>query len=86
MTNIDFKNKYGKREFNDMCKYVIEELSIAKAQKQLGGFKINNTKKYVRFFINNKSICIEFATIFQIGCEKIEKYLTLKGSEKSEES
>lgn len=50
MTNVDFIKRYGKREFIDMCKYIPQSLFLAKAQKKIGGFKINNTKKYVKFY------------------------------------
>jgi len=76
MNNIDFINKYGKREFIDMCKYIPMELSLAKAQRQIGGFKINNSKKRVKFYRKNKdSIYLDFATIFDLGCNNIQKYI-----------
>ena len=48
--NIDFINEYGKREFYDMCSYIQQDLSLAKAQRQIGGFKVNNSKKRVKFY------------------------------------
>lgn len=76
MKNIDFIKQYGKREFLDMCRYIPMELSVARMQKQIGGFKINNTKKKVKFFRKDKeSIYLDFATIFNIGCDKLQKYI-----------
>lgn len=76
MNNIDFINEYGKREFIDMCKYIPMELSLAKAQRKIGGFKINNSKKRVKFYRNNReSVCLDFATIYYIGCSKLKKYI-----------
>ena len=76
MTNVDFIKRYGKREFIDMCTYIPQSLCLAKVQEKIGGFKINNTKKYVKFYRKGKeSKNIEFATIFSIGCDKLQKYL-----------
>lgn len=76
MKNIDFIKKYGKREFIDICKYVPMQLSLAKTEKKIGGFKINNSKKYVKFYRKDKeSIYLEFATIFNIGCDKLAEYI-----------
>lgn len=76
MKNVDFIKQYGKREFLDMCRYIPMELSVARMQKQIGGFKINNTKKKVKFFRKDKeSIYLDFATIFNIGCDKLQKYI-----------
>lgn len=38
MKNIDFIHKYGKLEFIDMCKYITQELYLARADKKIGGF------------------------------------------------
>ena len=76
MKNIDFIKRYGKREFIDMCKFIPMQLSIAKMQRQIGGFKVNNSKKYVKFYRKNKeSVNLEFATIYNIGCDKLADYL-----------
>ena len=76
MKNIDFIKKYGKREFIDICKYIPMQLSLARAEKKIGGFKINNSKKYVRFYRKDKeSINLEFATIYYIGCDKLAEYI-----------
>lgn len=76
MKNIDFIKKYGKREFIDICKYVPMQLSLAKTEKKIGGFKINNSKKYVKFYRKDKeSVYLEFATIFNIGCDKLAEYI-----------
>ena len=76
MRNIDFIKQYGKREFIDMCKFIPMQLSIAKAQKQIGGFKVNNSKKYVKFYRKNKeSVNLEFATIYNIGMNRLADYV-----------
>lgn len=76
MKNIDFIKKYGKREFIDICKYVPMQLSLAKTEKKIGGFKINNSKKYVKFYRKDKeSVYLEFATIFNVGCDKLAEYI-----------
>lgn len=76
MKNIDFIKKYGKREFIDICKYIPMQLSLARAEKKIGGFKINNSKKYVRFYRKDReSINLEFATIYYIGCDKLAEYI-----------
>ena len=76
MKNIDFIKKYAKREFIDICKYVPMQLSLAKTEKKIGGFKINNSKKYVKFYRKDKeSVYLEFATIFNIGCDKLAEYI-----------
>lgn len=76
MRNIDFIKQYGKREFIDMCKFIPMQLSIAKAQKQIGGFKVNNSKKYVKFYRKDKeSVNLEFATIYHIGMNRLADYV-----------
>lgn len=76
MNNINFINSYGKREFYDMCDYIQRDLYIAKAQKQIGGFKISNRKKRVLFYRKNKeSVILDFATIYSVGIPKLQKYL-----------
>lgn len=76
MRNIDFIKQYGKREFIDMCKFIPMQLSIAKAQKQIGGFKVNNSKKYVKFYRKDKeSVNLEFATIYRIGINRLADYV-----------
>lgn len=76
MRNIDFIKQYGKREFIDMCKFIPIQLSIAKAQKQIGGFKVNNSKKYVKFYRKDKeSVNLEFATIYHIGMNRLADYV-----------
>ena len=76
MRNIDFIKQYGKREFIDMCKFIPMQLSIAKAQKQIGGFKVNNSKKYVKFYRKDKeSVNLEFATIYRIGMNRLADYV-----------
>lgn len=76
MNNIDFIKEYGKKEFYNMCKDIEQELYIAKAQKQIGHFKTNNSKKKVKFYIKDeKDICLEYAMIYNIGCSNIKKYI-----------
>jgi hypothetical protein len=76
MNNIDFIKQYGKREFIDMCEFIFMQLSITKAQRKIGDFKVNNSKKYVKFYRKNKdSVNLEFATIYHIGCDKLADYL-----------
>lgn len=79
MKNIDFIRKYGKLEFRDMCKYITQELYLARADKKIGGFKINNSKKYVKFYRKDKeSVNLEFATIYSIGCNRLKQYIESK--------
>ena len=76
MRNVDFINKYGRKEFIDLCKNMPMELLLAKAQKKIGGFKINNSKKRVKFFRKNKeSVYLEFAMIFSLGYDNLQKYI-----------
>lgn len=76
MSNADFIKKYGKFEFRAMCKDIPLILALAKAQKKIGGYKINNTKKTVKFYQRNKeSIILEFALIFILGTDNIQAYI-----------
>lgn len=79
MNNADFIKKYGRYEFNEMCKYLPQQLTYARMCKQIGGFKISNRKKVVKFYRKSgKSIYLEFATIFSIGNERLNDYLDKK--------
>ena len=49
-SNADFIKKYGQFEFYEMCKFVPQDLAIARISKNIGGYKINNTKKRVIFY------------------------------------
>lgn len=76
MNNSSFVKEYGKREFYDMCKYICMQLSIAKAQRKIGGFKINNKQKRVKFYRKDKeNVSLDFATIYDIGCSKLKQYI-----------
>ena len=48
-SNADFIKKYGRFEFREMCKFIPQDLAIARINKNIGGYKINNTKKRVMF-------------------------------------
>ena len=52
-SNADFIKKYGQFEFYEMCKFVPQDLAIARISKNIGGYKINNTKKRVIFYRKN---------------------------------
>ena len=76
MSNAEFIKEYGKFEFREMCKNISQDLAIAKAMKKIGGYKVNNTKKIVKFYRKDKeSVYLDFATIFTLGCNQIEKYI-----------
>ena len=75
-SNADFIKKYGRFEFREMCRFVPQDLAIARINKNIGGYKINNTKKRVKFYRKNKeSVYLDFATIFTLGCNRIDKYI-----------
>ena len=58
MNNTDFIKKYGKFEFYEMCKCISQDLAIAKAMKKIGGYKVSNNKKRVKFYRKDKdSVC-----------------------------
>lgn len=83
MSNSEFIKVYGKREFYDMCDYVYQELSLAKARRQLiCRFKINNSKKRVKFINKDKEFSLEFATIWNIGCMNLQQYIENKNKER----
>lgn len=81
MTNVEFIAKYGRYEFNAMCKYLPQQLSYAKLSGDIGNFKINNKRKTVRFYINKdkKSVNLEYAKIFAIGINNIKEYIEKEG-------
>ena len=76
MSNAEFIKEYGKFEFREMCKNISQDLAIAKATKKIGGYKVNNTKKIVKFYRKDKeSVYLDFATIFTLGYNQIDKYI-----------
>ena len=76
MNNTDFIKKYGKFEFHEMCKSISQDLATAKAMKKIGGYKVSNNKKIVKFYRKNKdSVCVDFATIFTLGIDKLSNYI-----------
>ena len=76
MTNKDFIEKYGKKEFVDICNYICIELSLTRIQRKIGNFKINNSKKYATFYRKDgKHIRVEMATIYSIGVDNLSKYV-----------
>ena len=75
-SNADFIKKYGQFEFYEMCKFVPQDLAIARISKNIGGYKINNTKKRVIFYRKNKkSVCMDYATIFTLCYDQINQYI-----------
>lgn len=81
MTNTEFINKYGRYEFNAMCKYLPQQLFYAKLSKNIGNFKINRKRKIVRFYIgkNKRNVSLEYAQIFSIGIDNIQAYIEKEG-------
>ena len=76
MNNTDFIKKYGKFEFYEMCKCISQDLAIAKAMKKIGGYKVSNNKKRVKFYRKDKySVYVDFATIFTLGTDKLKNYI-----------
>ena len=76
MSNAEFIKEYGKFEFREMCKNISQDLAIAQAMKKIGCHKVNNTKKIVKFYRKDKeSVYLDFATIFTLGCNQIDKYI-----------
>ena len=79
MSNAEFIKEYGKFEFREMCKNISQDLAIAKATKKIGGYKVNNTKKIVKFYRKDKeSVSVDFAIVFTLGVDKLEKYIENK--------
>lgn len=75
-SNTEFIKKYGKFEFREMCKFIYQDLATAKANKIIGGYKINNTKKRVKFYRKGKdSVSVDFALVFTLGANKLNKYI-----------
>lgn len=65
MSNDEFILKYGIKEFRDMCKYISQDLLIAKNLKLIKSYQIYNNSKKVKLTYNNKtSNCVDFAEIF----------------------
>lgn len=76
MNNTDFIKKYGKFEFYEMCKDISQDLAIARAMKKIGGYKVSNNKKRVKFYRKDKdSVYVDFATIFTLGIDKLNNYI-----------
>ena len=76
MNNVDFIKKYGKLEFYMICKDISQDLAVAKVTGKIGGYKINKRQKNVKFYRNNKhSLCLDFATIFTLGIDKLSDYI-----------
>lgn len=79
MSNAEFIKEYGKFEFREMCKNISQDLAIAKATKKIGGYKVNNTKKIVKFYRKDKeSVSVDFAIVFTLGVDKLKKYIENK--------
>lgn len=78
-SNADFIKKYGRFEFREMCRFVSQDLAIAKAMKKIGFYKVNNTKKIVKFYRKDKeSVNVDFAMVFTLGVDKLKKYIENK--------
>ena len=78
-SNADFIKKYGRFEFREMCRFVPQDLAIARINKNIGGYKINNTKKRVKFYRKDKeSVNVDFAMVFTLGVDKLKKYIESK--------
>lgn len=77
MTNAEFINKYGRYEFNALCKYLPQQLSYAKLCGSIGNFKINRKGRFVWFYVdkNKKGVGLEYAKIFSIGIDNIKQYI-----------
>ena len=76
MSNKEFKERYGLLEFRDMCKKVIEDLAVAKIEKKIKYYIINRKNNSVKVFYNtNKNKTLDFALIFTLGINNINKYL-----------
>lgn len=76
MSNKEFKERYELLEFRDMCKKVIEDLAIAKIEKKIKYYIINRKNNSVKVFYNtNKNKTLDFALIFTLGINNINKYL-----------
>ena len=79
MSNAEFIKEYGKFEFREMCKNISQDLAIAKAMKKIEGYKVNNTKKIVKFYRKDKeSVNVDFAMVFTLGVDKLKKYIENK--------
>ena len=78
-SNADFIKKYGRFEFREMCRFIPQDLAIAKAMKKIGGYKVNNAKKIVKFYRKDKeSVSVDFAIVFTLGVDKLKKYIENK--------
>ena len=76
MNNADFIKKYGKFEFYEMCKGISQDLAIAKAMKEIGGYKVSNNKKKVKFYRKDKnSVYVDFSTVFTLGIDELNNYI-----------
>lgn len=80
MKNVDFIRKYGKFEFYIICKDIPQDLAVAKTMKKIGGYKINKRRNNVVFYKSNgHNVCLDFATIFTLGIDRINDYIENKG-------
>lgn len=79
--NNDFIKKYGKFEFLEMCKHIPQDLAVAKYNKEIGGYKINNKKKIAKIYSKDKrfDVCVDFATIYMVGCDTIGNIINERG-------
>ena len=79
MSNAEFIKEYVKFYFREMCKNISQDLAIAKATKKIGGYKVNNTKKIVKFYRKDKeSVSVDFAIVFTLGVDKLKNYIENK--------
>ena len=76
--NSGFINKYGNIEFHEMCKFVYQELAIAKSNKKISNYRINKRKNIVKFYTKNQCIDIDCALIFSLGIDNIQSYIDKK--------
>ena len=59
-----------------MCKGISQDLAIAKAMKEIGGYKVSNNKKKVKFYRKDKnSVYVDFATVFTLGIDELNNYI-----------
>ena len=65
LTNSEFIDKFGMREFREMCRFAKQELMVARATRKMKKLKVHSKKNTVTFFKENGAEeTLDLATVF----------------------
>lgn len=88
LTNNEFIKKYGKYEFNHLKEEIYIKLFSYKNEKIINGFKLHNTKKYAKIYLNYNGkiidVILEYAMIYSIKDNEFKKMCILIWNKKQE--